>query len=223
MIKILVVDDSALMRKLFDRVLSTEPDVEVRFARNGREALSLLDGFRPNVITLDINMPEMDGLACLDRIMVERPCPVVMVSSLSAEGAQATLEALRLGAVDFIPKPEGAISLHMEDFGPELIAKVRNAATVKLKASSRLRERILHRIGGARSPSSAAARSNALKGRTLGGVVVVGTSTGGPPALEALLSPLPATFPGPSSSPSTCLPISPDHWPIVSTVYALWM
>jgi two-component system chemotaxis response regulator CheB len=197
-IKVLVVDDSALMRKLFERVLSGEPDMEVRLARNGLEALAQLDAFRPNVVTLDINMPEMDGLACLDRIMIERPCPVVMVSSLSTEGAQVTLEALRLGAVDFVPKPEGAISLHMDVFGPELIAKLRTAAGAKLKASLRLRERVQHRIAAARSQRKTAEPSDAPQERTLSGrVIVVGTSTGGPPALEALLSPLPATFPWP--------------------------
>ena len=197
MIKILVVDDSALMRKLFGRVLSGESDMEVRFARNGLEAIAALGDFLPDVITLDINMPEMDGLACLDRIMVERPTPVVMVSSLSTDGAQTTLEALRLGAVDFVPKPEGALSLHMDVFGPELVAKARIAAGAKLKASLRLRDRVLHRIGGATSPgkTKAAQPRDATGRRAVGdGVVVVGASTGGPPALEALLTPLPETF-----------------------------
>ena len=81
MIKVLVVDDSALVRKLFGRVLSSEPEFEVAFARNGLEALTQLEEFRPDVITLDVQMPQMDGLECLDRIMVERPSPVVMVSS----------------------------------------------------------------------------------------------------------------------------------------------
>ena len=75
----------------------------------------------------------MDGLECLDRIMVERPCPVVMVSSLTAEGADATLEALRLGAVDFVPKPEGAVSLRIDEFAPTLVEKIRAAATAKMK------------------------------------------------------------------------------------------
>ena len=93
MTRVLVVDDSALMRKLLGRIFATVSDFEVQFARNGLEALDLLDAFKPDVVTLDIHMPQMDGLACLDRIMVERPCPVVMVSSLTAEGADATLEA----------------------------------------------------------------------------------------------------------------------------------
>ena len=198
MIKILVVDDSALVRKLFGKVLSGEPDFEVAFARDGLEALGQLHVFQPDVITLDIHMPQMDGLACLDRIMVERPCPVVMVSSLTAEGAETTLEAMRLGAVDFVPKPEGAVSLHMEVFAPQFIAKVRSAANAKLKASLRLRERVRHRIGsGPRSRIGTGARQVSDARASGAGIVLVGTSTGGPPALEALLTPLPAAFPWP--------------------------
>ena len=198
MIRVLVVDDSALARKLFVHLLSREPDMEASFARSGREALAQLHEFRPDVVTLDINMPEMDGLQCLDRIMIERPCPVVVVSSFSSEGAETTLEALRLGAVDFIAKPGGAVSLAMDVFGPELVEKVRSAASAKLRASMRLRERVLHRIGAAASPHTQRVGdpSDATR-EAFAGVVVVGTSTGGPPALEALLSPLPASFPWP--------------------------
>ena len=199
MIKVLVVDDSALARKLFGGVLASEVDFEVAFARNGVEALEQLEAFAPDVITLDVNMPMMDGLACLDRIMVERPCPVVMVSSLTAEGAEATLEALRLGAVDFVPKPEGAVSLRMAEFAPKLVLKVRAAASAKLRASRRLQDRVRHRIGGAppalRPPSRAMPPTNAAK--RAGGLVVLGTSTGGPPALESVLASLPADFPWP--------------------------
>ena len=197
MIKVLVVDDSALVRKLFGAVLANESDLEVRFARNGIEALDQLESFRPDVITLDVQMPGMNGLECLDRIMIERPCPVVMVSSLTDEGAAATLEALRLGAVDFMAKPEGAVSLRMQTFAPKLVEKVRVASSARLKASRRLRERVQHRIGGAvplrhRPRVSPAPRASVPASGD--GLVVVGTSTGGPPALEALLSRLPATF-----------------------------
>jgi two-component system, chemotaxis family, protein-glutamate methylesterase/glutaminase len=198
-IRVLVVDDSALVRKLFGRVLSAEPDVEVAFARNGVEALEQLTIFEPDVVTLDVQMPEMDGLACLNRIMIERPCPVVMVSSLTAEGADATLEALRLGAVDFVPKPDGAVSLHISAFAPQLLLKIRSAANIKLKASRRLRERVQHRIGGAAPLPFNTTRPRVVappSPRAFGkGLVLVGTSTGGPPALEALLEPLPAGFP----------------------------
>ena len=201
MTRVLVVDDSALMRKLLGKIFSSEADFEVRFARDGLEALALLDAFRPEVVTLDIHMPRMDGLACLDRIMVERPCPVVMVSSLTADGAEATVEALRLGAIDFVAKPAGAISLHIDELAAELVAKVRTAAGAKIRSSARLKERVRHRItGGALSfgRSRASEKGQGTPVRAAGeGLVVVGTSTGGPPALEALLAPLPDDFPWP--------------------------
>jgi two-component system chemotaxis response regulator CheB len=196
-IKILVVDDSALVRKLIGQAFSTQADFEVRFARNGREALIAIASSRPDVVTLDIHMPEMDGLACLDRIMIETPCPVVMVSSMTAAGANATLEALRLGAVDFVAKPTGAVSLRFDDLARPLIEKVRAAASARLKTSLRLRERVRFRIGdGTRAPPNASVRKAKLNSKGEG-LVLVGTSTGGPPALEALLTDLPASFPWP--------------------------
>ncbi len=200
MIKVLVVDDSALVRKLFGRVLSEEAGFEVAFARDGREALERLDSFNPDVITLDVNMPQMDGLECLDRIMVLKPRPVVMVSSVTAEGAETALNALRLGAVDFVAKPSGAVSLRIETFAPMLIEKVRAAAGAKLPASRRLRERVQLKISGGgalRTERGPLVRRSPIDALAENGVVLVGTSTGGPPALEALLTPLPGTFPWP--------------------------
>ena len=196
MIKILVVDDSALVRKLIGQVFSTQSDFEVQFARNGREALDIIRAARPDVVTLDVHMPEMDGLTCLDRIMIEQPCPVIMVSTMTAEGADATLEALRLGAVDFVAKPTRAVSLRIEELAQPLIEKVRAAAGAKLRTSLRLRDKVRHRIRGARSSPDAPPKKfrAASKGE---GLVLVGTSTGGPPALEALLTGLPASFPWP--------------------------
>jgi two-component system chemotaxis response regulator CheB len=200
-IKVLVVDDSALVRKLFSRVLSEGSDFKVEVARNGLEALAQLEAFRPDVITLDVQMPQMDGLHCLDRIMVQRPCPVVMVSSVTAEGAAATLEALRLGAVDFVAKPTGAVSLRMQEFGPTLKEKVRTAAAARLPASHRLRERVQFKIGGAVAARRTKPPAETVDDRAAlpsgDGLVLVGTSTGGPPALEALLTPLPSSFPWP--------------------------
>lgn len=198
MIKVLVIDNSPLMRKLIRQVLSGQADFEVFFARNGVEGLEQLGVVKPDVVTLDVQMPVMDGLACLDRIMVERPCPVVMVASQSGEGADAALEALRIGAVDFVAKPEGAVSLHMEAFGPLLVEKVRAAASAKLRSSLRLRERVAHRISG--TPSQlrpAPPRPSNSPGNARLGLVLVGASTGGPPALETLLSALPSPFPWP--------------------------
>lgn len=210
MIRVLVVDDSALMRRLLGQIFASDPEFEVQFARNGVEALDLVAAFDPHVVTLDINMPQMDGLACLDRIMVEAPRPVVMVSSLTAEGADATLEALRLGAVDFVAKPAGAISLHLDELRANLVGRVRAASQARIRSSARLRDRIRHRIGGAAmapttrssAPRAAAPRRPRPAGpepvAAVGnGLVLVGTSTGGPPALEALLTMLPADFPWP--------------------------
>jgi two-component system chemotaxis response regulator CheB len=126
--------------------------------------------------------------------MIERPCPVVMLSTLSTAGAEATLEAFRLGAVDFVAKPGGAVSLRVDAFIPELVEKVRAAASAKPRSSLRLRERVRHRMGSQQGLAARQRRGGAFPRLTGEGVVVVGTSTGGPPALEALLAPLPANF-----------------------------
>jgi two-component system, chemotaxis family, protein-glutamate methylesterase/glutaminase len=200
-IKLLVIDDSALMRKLLGEIFHQEADFEVRFARNGREGLEQVHAYKPDVVTLDVHMPEMNGLECLDRIMIERPSPVVMVSSLTAAGAEATFEAFRLGAVDFIPKPDGAVSLGIPEIEAQLVEKVRAAAGARLRTSRRLAERVRHRMRGAapakrkRAAKAVAAHFEPRPVTAAGdGLVLVGTSTGGPPALEALLMPLPATF-----------------------------
>jgi two-component system chemotaxis response regulator CheB len=208
-IRLLVVDDSALMRRLMGQLFQAEGDFELAFARDGAEALALLPGFRPDVVTLDVQMPGMDGLACLDRIMLERPCPVVMVSSLTEEGAAETLMALSLGAVDFVPKPGGAVSLAMDELGPRLVETVRAAAGARLRQSLRLTERVRRQAGLAardEAPDPAPGRTPreappppppARSFRVSERVVLVGCSTGGPPALDALLAPLPAAFPWP--------------------------
>ncbi len=194
MIKLLVVDDSALVRKLLGKIFGAEGDFEIRFAVNGRDALQANAQFQPDVITLDIHMPDMGGLECLNRILIERPCPVVMVSAATAAGGEATFEALRQGAVDFVAKPVRAISLGIDELGVELVAKVRAAAAIRLRPSLRLRERVRHNLGEVK-PASRPRRASSAGSET--GLVLVGTSTGGPPALEALLEPLPADFPWP--------------------------
>src|SRR5580692_4336872 len=131
MIKLLIVDDSALMRRQLSSLFDTEPDFQIRTARNGREAVEENRSFQPDVVTLDINMPEMDGLTALSMIMVERPVAVVMVSSLTNEGALATFEALNLGAVDYVAKPGGTISLSIDKIMEQLVAKVRSAARAR--------------------------------------------------------------------------------------------
>lgn len=200
MTKLLIVDDSALMRRVLTEIFTAAGNFEIAVARSGVEALGMLAAFEPDVITLDVHMPEMDGLACLDRIMVVRPCPVVMVSSLTAEGAEETLEALALGAVDFVPKPKGAVSLEIDKIAADLVSKVRAASKARIPRSARLRERVREASAGVWKPRGfgrASSTGNTLVPIDGTGIVLVGCSTGGPPALDALLAQLPADFPWP--------------------------
>ena len=200
--KVLVVDDSALMRRLLTNLL-TEAGFQVGVARNGAEGVQQLTDWKPDVVTLDINMPEMDGLTALSLMMQARPTPVVMVSSLTEQGAQATFEALALGAVDFIAKPGGTISLSVEDIAESLIQKVKSASRAKLRVQ---RPGGPMRVTPPPAPSRAPAAPGPVEQRSkatpaalskLGGVVVVGVSTGGPRTLEDILPSLPADFPWP--------------------------
>jgi two-component system chemotaxis response regulator CheB len=211
-----VVDDSALMRRLLRDIFLAEGDFEVHVASDAAEALRMLGSVAPDVITLDITMPGMDGLDCLSRIMVEAPRPVVMVSSMTREGAETTLEALRLGAVDFVAKPDGTVSLGIDRIRPILVEKVRAAAGARLRQSFRLRDRVRHRIGAAHggtamaraAPAPWAARPGpavapvareqpAPAAEPPEGIVLIGASTGGPNAVETVLSALPGDFPWP--------------------------
>lgn len=201
MIKLLIVDDSALMRRQLTNVFQAEGDFEIRQARNGREAVEENRAFQPDVVTLDINMPEMDGITALSLLMAERPVPVVMVSSLTEQGALATFEALNLGAVDYLAKPGGTISLSIDEISVELVSKVRAAARARLKVKSgglaqRLREeraRPALRAQGA-APDRPLAVRRGIAGE---GLVVIGVSTGGPRTLEDILPRWPADFPWP--------------------------
>ena len=125
MIKLLIVDDSALMRRQLTQLFQSEGDFDIRQARNGQDAVEQNLSFEPDVVTLDINMPEMDGITALSLMMAQRPVPVIMVSSLTEKGALATFEALNLGAVDYVAKPGGTISLTLDDIRKDMLAKVR--------------------------------------------------------------------------------------------------
>ncbi|MFH2002474.1 MAG: chemotaxis response regulator protein-glutamate methylesterase [Planctomycetota bacterium] len=196
MIKLLIVDDSALMRRQLTQIFSSEKDFEIRQARNGGEAVDLNREFKPDVVTLDINMPEMDGLTALSLIMAERPVAVVMVSSLTEKGALATFEALNLGAVDYIAKPGGTISLSIDDIRDDLVSKVRTAARAKLKIKRPSIAGLARRLRDDREKS--AARPVATRRGVAGdGLVIIGVSTGGPSTLEGILPQLPSDFPWP--------------------------
>ena len=195
MIKLLIVDDSALMRRHLSQVFAAEGDFEIQFARNGNEAVALNLEFQPNVITLDINMPELDGMSALAQIMQQRPVPVVMVSSLTEKGALATLEALNLGAVDYIAKPGGTISLTLDQIARLLIDKVRTAAKSRIRRSA-APGALVHQLRRERETFASTPRKSKPT-RGMESIVIIGASTGGPRTLEDVLPFLPADFPCP--------------------------
>ncbi|MCY0965529.1 protein-glutamate methylesterase/protein-glutamine glutaminase [Parathalassolituus penaei] len=202
MTRLLIVDDSALMRQLITHIFSTQDDFEIHTARNGVEAVSKNRLVQPDVITLDINMPEMDGLDALALIMAERPVPVVMLSSLTRQGALATFEALNLGAVDFIAKPDGTISLSLGEVESELIAKVKAASRARLRKFTDPNKQFRHHKLPDRSPPPATQEvsTTSLGGRQYSSnnpLVLIGVSTGGPRTLEEILPQMPANFPFP--------------------------
>jgi two-component system, chemotaxis family, protein-glutamate methylesterase/glutaminase len=132
-IRVLITDDSAFMRKVLQSILTADPNIEVvGEARDGREAVSLAEQLRPDVITMDINMPHMDGLQATEMIMSSNPRPIVIVSSESRDGADITLKALELGAIDFVAKPSSGIDLDMNAVRDELTRKLRMASKVRV-------------------------------------------------------------------------------------------
>ena len=197
MIKLLIVDDSALMRRQLMTLFQAEGDFEIHQARNGEEAVRENREFLPDVVTLDINMPEMDGLTALSLIMAERPVAVVMVSSLTNEGALATFEALNLGAVDYISKPGGTISLSISRITEELIAKVRAASRARIKGKFSVKATVAKRMQEERRKVTQASSALAQPRDAGDGLLVIGASTGGPRALEIVLTGLPENFPWP--------------------------
>jgi two-component system chemotaxis response regulator CheB len=181
----LVVDDSQVMRQLLSTLLAADPEIEVvGTAADPHIAREQIKALNPDVVTLDVEMPHMDGLTFLKKIMTLRPMPVVMVSTLTQTGAEITFEALEIGAVDFIPKPtSGGLAHGLEDLASELQRKVKAAANVKVGS------RLIAAPSTPRQP-----RLRPATGKS-GKIVFVGASTGGVEALKALLLGLPADCP----------------------------
>lgn len=194
MISVVVVDDSAFMRKALSMMLAGDPEIQVvGTARDGEEGLEKIRQLKPDVVTMDIEMPRMDGLTALRHIMMEMPRPVLMVSSLTTEGAEATLKAMELGAVDFIPKQLSRVSLDIIKIEWELRAKVKNVARRKIRPirPQRKVEVIPHPVLTEKKTTEAILQ----KKSPLRDVVAIGVSTGGPPAIQKVLAKLPADFP----------------------------
>ncbi|BDT70492.1 protein-glutamate methylesterase/protein-glutamine glutaminase [Comamonadaceae bacterium OS-1] len=194
-IRVLVVDDSALVRSLLTEIINRQPDMQCVGAANdpliAREMIRDLD---PDVITLDVEMPRMDGIDFLGRLMRLRPMPVVMISTMTAQGAEVTLRALELGAVDFVAKPRIGLANGLRDLATEIVDKVRVAAVAKF------RRPLLPTVsppGAAVVPPTAAVRStNALIGRvSTEKMICIGASTGGTEAIKDILVCMPADSP----------------------------
>jgi two-component system, chemotaxis family, protein-glutamate methylesterase/glutaminase len=182
-IRVVVVDDSALMRKMISAMLSSEPDIEVvGIANDPFQAREQIKTMNPDVVTLDVEMPRMDGLTFLDKIMTLRPMPVVMVSSLTQAGTDATLRALELGAVDCVAKPAGGmIAEGQAEFRVDLIETVRTAAAARVRPRKLVERATAPTVGPGYSSSEI--------------VVAIGASTGGVEALHQVLQALPADSP----------------------------
>jgi len=178
-IRVLVVDDSAFVRQALSRMIGSAPDMEVvGTAADGVEGLEKARALRPDVVTLDVKMPKMDGLVALQRIMAECPVPVLLLSSLTSEGADVTLRGLELGAVDFVDKSTVQGPMNLLSLADELQAKVRALAWARERPAPAL------------APVQVREAPAVVPGRIE--VVVIGASTGGPPALQQIIPALPA-------------------------------
>jgi two-component system chemotaxis response regulator CheB len=194
-IRVLVVDDSAFMRHAVGRLINEAGDlVVVGSASNGEEGLKVAAQLRPDVITLDVEMPVLDGPGMLRRLMVETPTRVVMLSSLTTEGAAVTLDALDAGAIDFVAKPGGSLSIDVGRVGQDLVAKIRAAASMSEAAFLAHRHRATRRTASRPAPVIQAAPARILKVGAIAArrLIVIASSTGGPAALAAVVPRLPA-------------------------------
>lgn len=184
MVKVLVVDDSALMRKLIPQIIERDTSIHVvGTAMDGAFALKKIEELRPNVLTLDLEMPRMDGMETLKVIMRQYHLPVIVVSAHTTQGATATFKALSMGAFDFVAKPHNALSSHMDVIAEELISKIKVASQTKMPKSQ------------PELPGPRKTRKSVVRRVPTRKVVAIGISTGGPNALQYVLSQLPVDFP----------------------------
>lgn len=198
-VKVLIVDDSAFMRKLIGDFLSEHPSIQVvGKARNGLDALKKIPLLKPDVVTMDVEMPELNGLDAVKEIMETNPLPIVMLSSTTQEGAETTLLAIQYGAIDFVAKPSGGISLDLHKVKEELIAKVLSASKANLKPITK--KQMTTKNTPIDANYSKIDRENHVPiGQKLLNkkIVCIGTSTGGPRALQQVITRLPKDIKAP--------------------------
>ncbi len=195
-LRVLIVDDSAFMRKVLHGIIAADPEMEVAGqAKDGREAISMAESLKPDVITMDINMPHMDGLQATEHIMSQNPRPIVVVSSESREGAASTLVALELGAIDFVSKPSSGIDLDMKLVADDLNRKLKMAAKVRvIRTAARPKPHVgdAHHSAGRGEASTEGSDGNTGSRFP---IVVIAASTGGPATVMRLAAAFPADFP----------------------------
>lgn len=193
-IRVVVVDDSALVRSLLAEIINRQKDMEcVGTANDPLVAREMIRELDPDVITLDIEMPRMDGIDFLGRLMRLRPMPVVMVSTLTERGAEITMKALELGAVDFVAKPRIGVASGLNDLSDQIVEKVRIAASAHVRRAPALptaATQAASGAAGARAPVAAIGRVSTEK------LICIGASTGGTEAIKEILTNLPADSPG---------------------------
>jgi two-component system chemotaxis response regulator CheB len=188
-VRVLVVDDSALMRKLIPQIIERDTGIQVvGTAMDGEFALKKMDELKPDVVTLDLDMPRMDGMETLRLIVRHHKVPVIIVSAHTTQGASATFKALASGAFDFVAKPKDAASAHMDEISKELIGKIKVASQSGIPQGANP-AMVLSEPKRATKPSAKPKRAPSK-------VVAIGISTGGPNALQYVLSQLPGDFPG---------------------------
>jgi two-component system chemotaxis response regulator CheB len=200
--RVLVVDDSAFMRKVLESIFNADEQlVVIGHAKDGREAIALAESLKPDVITMDLNMPHLDGLQATAQIMTTNPRPIVVVSSESKEGASSTLRALELGAIDFVTKPSSGIDLDMQSVKDDLLRKVRIAAKVRVvRTASRLAAALQAPMNGGAAPkpqppAARPANPAAFPADMRFPVVVLAASTGGPATVMRLAPGFTKDFP----------------------------
>ena len=193
-IRVLIVDDSAFMCRVLRDIISADPQLEVAGqGRDGRDAVAMAESLKPDVITMDINMPHVDGLQATELIMSQHPRPIVIVSSESRDGAASTLRALELGAIDFVSKPSGGVDLDMRSVREELTRKLKLAAKVRVVRTASRSKMTGHPASASKTDAAVPQPCSQPSGKSP--IVIVAASTGGPAAVTQLVGSLPKDLP----------------------------